>query len=152
MIVGILQVCQVCTAVPRMPHVNESPTPGNFGRCCTFYFCAGVTCRLVPGRRVGVQLHPAAHCQQKQRLRLAIHTHTERLRFTPILPFLRDSRWGIYAPVTSSLPAAVPCFAALIFTRRGLPNSPCFLQRCSSSALSCLPVSEMLLFCNRAQL
>lgn len=128
---------------------------GFFGTCCTFYFCAGVTCRLVPVRWVGVQLYPAARWQQMQRLSLE-DSHTEQLRFSPLLTFLRDSRWGGFTLLLlllfllSAPFAAVLCFATLIFTRRGSKLtllSPALQHICSQ-----LPsVSEMVLFCNRAQ-
>lgn len=153
MILCILQVLQISITRPHMLHLNEHPTLGNFRvfvACCTFYFCVGVTCRLVPVRRVGVQLYPAAHWQQKQRLSLE-DSHIERLGFSPLLTFLRDSQWGdlhfCYFLSSSFRLISPQCFALPPWSsQRGVSNSPCVLQHCSTSALGHPSVSERLLF------
>lgn len=105
---------------------------GFFETCCTVYFCASGTCRLVPVRWVGVQLDPAARWQQKPRWSLE-DSPTERLRFSPLLTFLRDSHWeDLHFLDFLSSP-----YLLLLLQRfssppssshGGLPNSPCFLQ------------------------
>lgn len=114
---------------------------GFFVACCTFYFCVGVTCRLVPVRWVGVQLYPAAHWQQKQRLSLE-DSHIERLRFSPLLTFLRDSQWGIYTSVTSPLHpvgsfsrSALLCLLDLLKDSKLTLLSPALQHICSQSPL-----------------
>lgn len=108
-----------------------------FGTCCTVYFCASGTCRLVPVRWVGVQLDPAAHWQQKPRWSWE-DSPTQQLRFSPLLTCLRDSRWGVlhFLDSLSSfylllLFAAVIFFNALILTRRGFQARPAFSSICS---------------------
>lgn len=154
MILCILQVLHISITHPRMFHLNERSTPGNvrgvFVACCTFYFCVGVTGRLVPVRWVGVQLYPAAHWQQKQRLSLE-DSHIERLSFSPLLTFLRDSQWGIYTSVTSSLhPVGSFSRSALLclldLPSEGFQTHPAFSST-AAHLLSVNPsVSEMLLF------
>lgn len=86
---------------------------GFLGICCTFYLCAGVTCRLVPVIWVGVQLYPAAYWKQKQRLSLA-DSHTEQLRFSLLLTFLRDSHWGGFTFLLLPLFLLSVLFAAVL--------------------------------------
>lgn len=92
-------------------------------------FLCSVTCRLVPVRWVGVQLYPAAHWQQKQRLSLE-DSHTERLGFSPLLTSLRDSGWGdllfCYFLSSSYLFLSLQCFALPPWSSHGLHTHPAF--------------------------